>query len=93
MSHCCESTLPLIHPTTSRITAANRWDHFLARWGVNREGHRIEPGLYALIGRKEIACGGSVTACCGNATACCGPVGTDDGGDRDGAGSCSWIGK
>lgn len=48
MSHCCESTLPLIHQTTSRITAANRWDHFLARWGVNREGHRIEPGLYVL---------------------------------------------
>jgi len=27
---------------------ANRWDHFLARWGVNRSGHRVEPGLYAL---------------------------------------------
>ena len=34
--------------TTSTITLANRWDHFLARWGVDRNGHRVEPGLYAL---------------------------------------------
>jgi hypothetical protein len=33
---------------TSTITVANRFDHFLARWGVNRAGHRIEPGLYRL---------------------------------------------
>ena len=39
---------PHIQPTTSTITLANRWDHFLARWGVNRSGHRVEPGLYAL---------------------------------------------
>jgi hypothetical protein len=38
----------MIHPTTSRLTAANRWDHFLARCAVNRMGHRVEPGLYAL---------------------------------------------
>jgi hypothetical protein len=37
-----------IQPTTSAITLANRRDHFLARWGVNRSGHRVEPGLYAL---------------------------------------------
>ncbi len=37
-----------IQPTTSDITWADRWDHFLARWGVNRSGHRVEPGLYAL---------------------------------------------
>ena len=37
-----------IRSTTSVITPANRWDHFLARWGVNRSGHRVEPGLYAL---------------------------------------------
>jgi hypothetical protein len=37
-----------IRPTTSHLTAANRWDHFLARWGVKRIGHRVEPGLYAL---------------------------------------------
>ncbi len=37
-----------IKSTDSRITAANRFDHFLARWGVNRGGHRVEPGLYRL---------------------------------------------
>ena len=37
-----------VQPTTSTVTWANRWDHFLARWGVNRSGHRVEPGLYAL---------------------------------------------
>ena len=37
-----------IQPTASTITWADRWDHFLARWGVNRSGHRVEPGLYAL---------------------------------------------
>lgn len=41
-------TAPYIRPATSDITLANRWDHFLARWGVNRSGHRVEPGLYAL---------------------------------------------
>jgi hypothetical protein len=39
---------PHIQPATSTITLANRWDHFLARWGVNRSEHRVEPGLYAL---------------------------------------------
>lgn len=37
-----------IQPTTNAITPANRWDHFLARWGANRMGHQVEPGLYAL---------------------------------------------
>ncbi|MBL7065690.1 MAG: carbon monoxide dehydrogenase [Anaerolineae bacterium] len=37
-----------IQSTTSTVTWANRWDRFLARWGVNRSGHRVEPGLYAL---------------------------------------------
>jgi hypothetical protein len=37
-----------VRPTTSAITWANRWDHFLARWAVNRSGHRVAPGLYAL---------------------------------------------
>lgn len=39
---------PGIKTTDSRITPANRLDHFLARWGVNRGGHRVEPGLYRL---------------------------------------------
>ena len=39
---------PRILPTQSRLTAANHRDHFLARIGVKRSGHRVEPGLYAL---------------------------------------------
>jgi len=34
--------------TTSTLTAADRWDHWLARWGVKRGEHRVDPGLYAL---------------------------------------------
>jgi hypothetical protein len=37
-----------VKSTTSAITLANRWDHFLARWGVKRNHHVVEPGLYAL---------------------------------------------
>jgi len=37
-----------ISTTTSTITFANRLDHFLARWGVNRMGHIVKPGLYRL---------------------------------------------
>ena len=37
-----------IQPTSSRLTTANRWDHVLIRLGVNRGGHRVAPGLYAL---------------------------------------------
>lgn len=37
-----------VRPTTSTITFADRWDHFLARWGYRRSEHLIEPGLYAL---------------------------------------------
>ena len=39
---------PRILPATSRLTAADRWDHFLARIGFRRGEHRVEPGLYAL---------------------------------------------
>jgi hypothetical protein len=39
---------PRIPSVTSRIAASDHWDHFLARWGVNRDRHRVEPGLYAL---------------------------------------------
>ena len=38
----------MIPPVDSTITWVNRWDHILARWGVNRSEHRVEPGLYAL---------------------------------------------
>lgn len=39
---------PKIFITTSSLTFTDRFDHFLARWGVNRMGHRVEPGLYQL---------------------------------------------
>lgn len=37
-----------VRTADSRVTFKHRWDHFLARWGVNRNRHRVEPGLYAL---------------------------------------------
>jgi hypothetical protein len=37
-----------VQATTSQLTLANHWDHFLARWAVSRNGHRVAPGLYAL---------------------------------------------
>ena len=49
---CCGSAGPAITPairtTDPIITAKDRWDHFLARWGVNRAGHIVIPGLYRL---------------------------------------------
>jgi len=39
---------PKIIPTTSRLSARDRWDHFLARIAWKRAEHRLEPGLYAL---------------------------------------------
>ncbi|WP_424027410.1 mercury methylation corrinoid protein HgcA [Methanoregula sp.] len=49
-SNCADQdrSSPEILVADSRITAANRLDHFLARWAVNRGGHRIMPGLYRL---------------------------------------------
>jgi hypothetical protein len=34
--------------TTSQLTLANKWDHFLKRMGINRSRNRVKPGLYAL---------------------------------------------
>jgi hypothetical protein len=49
MTIAIESNLPPeIRPATSTLTFANSWDHILARWRVNRMGHRVEPGLYSL---------------------------------------------
>jgi hypothetical protein len=42
------SAKPTIQAATSAVTMANRWDHFLARSGIWRRGHAVEPGLYAL---------------------------------------------
>lgn len=38
----------VIRTTDSIITFANRLEHFLARWGMNRMGRKAEPGLYRL---------------------------------------------
>lgn len=40
---------PKIFTTTSTLALTDRFDHFLARWGVNRMGHRVKPGLYRLM--------------------------------------------
>jgi hypothetical protein len=41
------ATPDLMH-TSSTLTLADHWDHFLARWGYRRGDHRVTPGLYAL---------------------------------------------
>ncbi len=49
---CCTSAgttqIAAARYTTSEITLSESWDHFLARWGVKRYAHVVEPGLYAL---------------------------------------------
>ena len=42
------TSTPEILPVQARLTFADRWDHFLARVGVRRGEHQVEPGLYAL---------------------------------------------
>ena len=37
---------------SGELSAGDRWDHVLALWGVNRAGHRVDPGLYSL-GRPD----------------------------------------
>ncbi len=43
-----DSVQTSIKLTSSDIALANRWDHFMARVGIKRNEHLIEPGLYAL---------------------------------------------
>jgi len=52
---CTGETSPSvpIQPTTSQVTLRDRWDHFLARWGVNRSGHIVTPGIYRLGNPSE----------------------------------------
>ena len=46
---CSQPVSPLtVFITTSTIGTADRFDHFLARIGVNRMGHTVPPGLYRL---------------------------------------------
>jgi CO dehydrogenase/acetyl-CoA synthase delta subunit len=52
-SPCCDTVEtvpepPLIREIRSEITFSDRFDHFRARWGLNRMGHTVEPGLYRL---------------------------------------------
>lgn len=42
------SPAPVIRETTSTLTFNDRFDHFLARWGVKRSGHKVKPGIYKL---------------------------------------------
>jgi len=42
------ASAPKTFTTTSRLTLADRWDHFLARVGWKRGEHRVEPGLYTI---------------------------------------------
>ncbi len=43
-----ETIRSAIKSTSGDITLANRFDHLMARIGVKREQHSVEPGLYAL---------------------------------------------
>lgn len=48
---CCMNAANLarnIRTTTGSLNFAHHLDHFLARWGWNRGGHRVEPGLFRL---------------------------------------------
>ena len=44
----CAAGIAILPRVGSTLTWAHRWDHVLARCAVNRTGHRVEPGLYAL---------------------------------------------
>jgi len=39
---------PTIIPTTMQMSLSDRWDHLMARIGVKRSQHRVEPGLYSV---------------------------------------------
>ncbi|MFC2083567.1 mercury methylation corrinoid protein HgcA [Bacteroidota bacterium] len=43
-----QNSHPVIHKISSSITFSDRFVHFMARWGINRSKHRVQPGLYAL---------------------------------------------
>ena len=52
---------PVIKRTTSQLTLIDRWIHFLARFSINRMGHRIDPGLYC-VGEPDAESSVFVTA-------------------------------
>jgi hypothetical protein len=48
-----ENTGINIQQTSSQLTLANKWDHFLKRAGINRGKNRVNPGLYSLGNPNE----------------------------------------
>lgn len=48
ISLTCSPPVSEIHTITSTLTLKDRLDHFFARWGVNRMGYIVKPGLYKL---------------------------------------------
>lgn len=42
-----------IQQTSSQLTLANKWDHFLKRVGIKRGKNRVSPGLYSLGNPNE----------------------------------------
>ncbi len=45
---CAERCAPTVRFADSVLTTAQRWDHWIARWGIKRSAHRVAAGLYAL---------------------------------------------
>lgn len=48
MANALIDASPVTASTSSQLSTADRWDHFLARIGVRRMGHLVVPGLYTL---------------------------------------------
>ncbi len=42
------ASIPKMMTTTSVISSADHWDHFIARIGIRRDKHLVTPGLYRL---------------------------------------------
>ncbi len=43
-----QSVISTIQPTTSELNFGDRWDHILARLGIRRMEHKVDPGLYSI---------------------------------------------
>jgi hypothetical protein len=37
-----------IKRVSTTLSRADRWEHIKARWGINRMGHKVDPGIYAV---------------------------------------------
>lgn len=47
------ASIPKMMTTTSVMTSADHWDHFIARIGIRRDKHLVVPGLYRLGSPKN----------------------------------------